>query len=245
MATLITWLDKHKKIIIFIIVIVAIFIVLCFFSLQSVLRIPEVICLKDNLDFIGTFIARYPWLATVIVVLFLIILLIQNFSLNSTTINFLGIEFQLKHTENYVKIQIKNYLSTKRSIFVLYDQYDNYYDVINSMYDILVFLRNQLANFDNFSQTNNDCYRQIEGMIKAIGRFLTKYQSDYRRYYETKIEINSESFFSFRDIQNTYFQVAEMVTDFRKLNLEMKPYADFFGIDTEKWSNWYSGNEQE
>ena len=135
------------------------------------------------------------------------------------------------------KIQIKNYLTAKRSIFVLYEEYDNYYDVINSMYDTLVFLRKQLANFDNFSQTNNECYRIIEGMIKTIGWFLTKYQSDYRRYYETKNEQNNDRFIPFKEIQNAYFGVAEMTADLHNLNLKMKPYADFFGIDTKKWSN--------
>lgn len=231
------WLNKHKNIIIFIIVILGIFIALCCLPLQYALEIPGVICLKNNLDIIDEFIARYPWLATVALFSFLIILLIQNFSLNSTTMKFWGIEFQIKHSESNAKIQIKNYLTAKRSIFVLYEEYDNYYDVINSMYDILEFLRKQLANFDNFSQTNNECYRTIEGMIKTIGWFLTKYQSDYRRYYETKNEQNSDRFISFKEIQNAYFRVTEMTADFQSLNLKMKPYADFFGIDTEKWSS--------
>ncbi len=232
------WVNKYKKIVIFIVVLLF-FCVLCFLPLKFVLEIPAIVCLKNNLDFVGQFIARYPWLATVAIVLFVIVLLVQNFSINTTTMKLMGIEFQLKNTERNVKIQVKNYLSTKRSVFVLYDEYDNYYDVINSMYDILLFLRKQLANFDNFSQTNNDCYKQIEGMIKEIGRFLTKYQSDYRRYYITKIERDSENFVSFKEIQNEYIQVTEMKNDFHKLNVEMKPYANFFGIDTDKWSDWY------
>lgn len=232
------WVNKYKKIVIFIVVLLF-FCVLCFLPFKFVLEIPAIVCLKNNLDFVGQFIARYPWLATVAIVLFVIVLLVQNFSINSTTMKLMGIEFQLKNTERNVKIQVKNYLSTKRSVFVLYDEYDNYYDVINSMYDILLFLRKQLANFDNFSQTNNDCYKQIEGMIKEIGRFLTKYQSDYRRYYITKIERDSENFVSFKEIQNEYIQVTEMKNDFHKLNVEMKPYANFFGIDTDKWSDWY------
>lgn len=240
-----TKLKTHKKVILFFIVILLIFIGLCLFPIKSVLKIPGIVRLKDNLDFIGKFIIRYPWLITVTIILFLIILLIQNFSPNSTIVKLGGIEFQFKHTENNVKIQVKNYLSSKRSIFVLYKEYDNFYDVINSMYDILIFLRKQLANFDHFSQTNNECYKQIEGMIQSIGRFLTKYQSDYRRYYESKLEQNCEDFIPFKNIQNTYFQVTEMIMDFHKLNSEMKPYAKFFGIDIKKWSNWYSNSEQE
>lgn len=239
-----TRLNTHTKIILFFVAIILLFITLCFLPLQCILKISRIVCLKSNLDFIGKFITRYPWLMVVTIILFLIILLIQNFSPNSTTVKLGGIEFQFKHTESNVKIQIKNYLSSKRSIFVLYEEYDNFYDVINSMYDILIFLRNQLANFDHFSQTNNECYKQIEGMIQSIGRFLTKYQSDYRRYYESKIEHNCEDFIPFKDIQDTYFQVREMISDFHILNLEMEPYANFFGINIKKWGNWYSNNEQ-
>lgn len=220
--------NKHKNIIIFIIVILVIFIALCCLPLQSALEIPGVVCLKNNLDFIGKFIARYPWLATVVLFSVLIFLLIQNFSLNSTTMKFGGIEFQIKHSESNAKIQIKNYLTAKRSIFVFCEEYDNYYDVINSMYDILEFLRKQLANFDNFSQTDTECYRTIEGMIKTIGWFLTKYQSDYRRYYETKNEQNSDRFISFKEIQDAYFRVAEMTADFKKFKFENETLCRLF-----------------
>ena len=232
------WINKHKKYII-LIVALALACVLCLFPLKLVLKIPAVICLKNNLDFIRQFIERYSCLATVTIIVFIIILLAQNFSVNSTTMKLMGIEFQLKNTEKNVKIQIKNYLSTKRSVFVLYKEYDNYYDVINSMYDILLFLRKQIANFDNFSQTNNECYKKIEGMIKEIGCFLTKYQSDYRRYYSTNIERDSKDFIPFKDIQNGYFQVSEMENDLYQLNIKMKPYAIFFFIFTDKCSNWY------
>lgn len=64
-------------------------------------------------------------------------------------------------------------------------------------------------------------------MIKEIGRFLTKHQSDYRRYYTANIERESENFVSFKEIQNRYLQVSEMKRDFHELNTNMQIYADF------------------
>lgn len=153
-----------------------------------------------------------------------------------------GVEFQLKNTERNAKLQIKNHLSSKRSIFVFYEEYDNYYDVINSMYDTLNFLRKQLENFDFFSQTNNECYEQIEGMIKTIGQFLTKYQSDYRRYYEYQVA-EIEGFIPFKNIQNSYYKISNMTIDIQKLNMGMERYATFFNINTEKWMNWFLNDE--
>lgn len=234
------WFQKNKKETIFVIVIILIIIILCVFSLRSALEIEPILCLKNNLDFIGQFLSRYPWLATAVVIAGIIFLLIENFSLNSTTVKILGIEFQLKHTENNARIQVKNYLSSKRSIFVLYEEYDNYYDVINSMYEILIFLRNQLVNFENFAQTNNECYKNIEGIIKEIAKFLTKYHSDYRRYYEQKMNQDDKGFVPFRQIQNEYCKEQEMLADLKKLNENMKKYAKYFEIDVEKWSDWCS-----
>lgn len=235
---LVNWIHKHRHIL-FIVVILLICVSLCFQPWNCILKIPAVNCLKDNLDFIGNFIIRYPWLSIVIIIACIFFLLTDNFSLSSTKIIVFGMEFQLKHTERNAKLQIKNYLSSKRSIFVFYKEYDNYYDVINSMYDTLIFLRNQLKNFDVFSQTSNKCYKQIEGMIKTIGQFLTKYQSDYRRYYEYKAPEFGEEFIPFKNIQDNYCKISDMTIDIQKLNMEMKQYAIFFNIDTEKWKNWY------
>lgn len=200
--------------------------------------------MKNNLDFIGKFIIRYSWLTTVIVVAYLIFLLTNYFSLISTKITVFGIEFQLRNTERNAKLQIKNYLSSKRSIFVFYEEYDNYFDIINSIHDTLNFLRKQLENFDFFSQNNNKCYDQIEGMIKTMGQFLTKYQSDYRRYYEYQIAKVEGEFIPFKNIQDSYCKISNMTIDIQKLNMEMEQYATFFNINTEKWMNWYLNDEQ-
>lgn len=234
-------MQKHRYLI-FTVIILLICISLCFQSWKFILKIPFVNCLKDNLDFLGKFIIRYPWLTTIIVISYIIFLLTNNFSLSSTKIKVFGVEFQLKNTERNAKLQIKNHLSSKRSIFVFYEEYDNYYDVINSMYDTLNFLRKQLENFDFFSQTNNECYEQIEGMIKTIGQFLTKYQSDYRRYYEYQVA-EIEGFIPFKNIQNSYYKISNMTIDIQKLNMGMERYATFFNINTEKWMNWFLNDE--
>lgn len=234
------WFQKNKKETLFIIAIVLMISFLCTFSLRSTLKIEAIVRLKNNLDFVGQFLTRYPWLATVVVVAIIIFLLMKNFSLNSTTVKILGVEFQMKHTESSARIQVKNYLSSKRSIFVIYEEYDNYYDVINSMYEILMFLRNQLANFDNFAQTNNDCYKNIEGIIKEVAKFLTKYHSDYRRYYEQKINQSDNGFIPFKQIQNEYCKEQEILADFKTLNRNVQQYAKYFEIDVEKWTGWYS-----
>ena len=143
---------------------------LCVFPLKTVLKIPAIVCLKNNLDFMGQFIERYSWLATVLVILFVVVLLVQNFSINSTTMKLMGLEFQLKNTEKNIKIQIKNYLSTKRSVFVFYDEYDNYYDVIDYS-GALWFFRNYpllllYPMYLNFASSN--CLPHLPYIVRFI-----------------------------------------------------------------------------
>ena len=216
-------------------------ILLCTVSLWDLLEVPWILRLKENLDFIGTFLVLYPWLATVGVLAVVLALLMGKFSLNSTTINVLGVELQLWQTENTVNAHVRNFLSKKRAVFVFYPEYDNHYDCINSLYQILTFLGEQLDSFENFSQTENESYVHIEGMIREIGRFLTKYQSDYRRFYELKLREHEDDFISFQDIQREYGKAAEMAADFRKLNRKMEEHARFFHINIAKWTNWYGG----
>ncbi len=114
----------------------------------------------------------------------LVLYWVCNIKLKVSSIKLGNIEIQLKNSDKEIKANITNKLSSKRTLFCTYRDYDNYYDVINSLYEILTFLREQLENYEYFSFTRTDCYKNIEDLIGIIGRFLTKYQSDYRRYYK-------------------------------------------------------------
>ena len=231
-------LSLPGKILAAVLALAVLYIVFCRLDWPAVLNYPDILRLRDNLDFLGACIDRYPWLAAAAMVLIPLILLMGRFSLNSTTFTVLGLELQFRQTESAVKAQIKNFLSAKRAVFVFYEEYDNYYDCINSMYKTLVFLNEQLETFERFSQTNTDSYEHIEGMIQEIGRFLTKYQSDYRRYYETELErmsVNGLTFIPFHEIQDMYGKSREMAADFYRLNERMAEHAAFFDIDIDKW----------
>ena len=70
--------------------------------------------------------------------------------------------------------------------------------------------------------------------MKKINLFLTKYQSDYRRWYKFKTDNNFEPFL---EIQSKYSKYHEMNADFKKLNKEVAADAKYFGVDIEKWNN--------
>ena len=157
---------------------------LCTINLSNSLKFQPIIQLKSNLDFIGIFIKKYPWFIFVGIMILLVLYWVCNIKLKVLSIKLGNIEIQLKNSDKEIKANITNKLSSKRTLFCTYRDYDNYYDVINSLYEILTFLREQLENYEYFSFTRTDCYKNIEDLIGIIGRFLTKYLSDYRRYYK-------------------------------------------------------------
>lgn len=220
--------------------IILIFVGLCTINLSCKLKSQYIVQFKKNLDFIGIFIEKYPWLIAVAIILLLILYWACNVKLKVSSLKLGDIEIQLKNSDKEIKTSVTNKLSSKRTLFCIYPDYDNYYDVINSLYKILIFLREQLENYENFSVSKTDCYKKIEDLIGIIGKFLTKYQSDYRKYYEKKQENTiTQEFISFSKIQNEYPRIREMTNDLHIMNNEAEKYAEFFNIDTDKWKNWY------
>lgn len=234
------WIKIHIKLIIVILGLVLICVGLCTINLSNSLKFQHIIQLKNNLDFIGIFINKYPWLMIIGIMLLLILYWGCNVKLKVSSLKLGDIEIQLRNSDKEIKANITNKLSSKRTLFCIYHDYDNYYDVINSLYKILVFLRGELENYEYFSVSRTECYKKIEDLIGIIGKFLTKYQSDYRRYYEKEIEaLNHQEFISFSKIQNEYPRIEEMTNDLHLMNNEAEKYATFFNIDIDKWKNWY------
>ena len=229
--------DKYKGLIKAIIVIIILICLLSFIPFYKLDCLDNCCFLKENLDAVSNLIYSYMWLFKILVLVLILaivyIMLKNNFSIASTKITIAGFELQLKNTESKTKSNIKNHLSSKRAIFKINNEYDNYYDVINSMYQTFVFLRAQLNAFDNTDA--NEVYKTIENMLKEIGSFLTKYQSDYRRYYEMFIQSSDQNFVPFIENQKHYYKYDSMKADFKILNDRMCTYAKNFDIDVEKW----------
>lgn len=219
---------------------------LCTINLSNSLKFQPIIQLKSNLDFIGIFIKKYPWFIFVAIMILLVLYWVCNIKIKVSSIKLGNIEIQLKNSDKEIKANVTNKLSSKRTLFCTYRDYDNYYDVINSLYEILIFLRGQLENYEYFSFARTECYKNIEDLIGIIGEFLTKYQSDYRRYYKKRLKVanNGTLFISFSEIQNEYPKIEEMTNDLHSMNNKAKKYADFFSIKIDKWNNWYQSNTQ-
>lgn len=200
--------------------------------------------IKSNINFfIKVFNRTLPVLAIFIVIIAYKILnnkwvfRIEKFNLG-------GISVICNNPEDIFKQQVKNFLNTKRTLFKFDEEKDNFYETIDSYYEIYKFLRDEMKIYDVKSSSKpsqNDtenCYNTANTMIKTLNEFLTKHQSDLRRWYEYIINNKAKEIHNVRidDIQRNYFRYDEIIEDFKKLNTVFCSLAYKFEIDYDKWS---------
>lgn len=195
---------------------------------------PKMVLLKANLDFLETLLTSYTILIIIAIILLCWIALHRKFDINITKISVKGIDFNFKNNEETAKFKIKNYLNSKRSLFVIYEEYDNYYDVINTYYNAIVFLRSILEQFEKNQSINNPTYQNTLGIIIKLNGFLTKYQSDYRRWYENNLNKKYRPFIS---IQKDFYNYDAMTHDLNQLVQDLHEEAKFFDINISQWKN--------
>lgn len=188
-----------------------------------------------NVIFIFEFLKKYPFAVVLIYLIIIIIYWFYKYSLDATSVTLFGFTFVLRNFSKKAKANVRNHLAGKRAIFKVIKEYDNYYDVINSYYKTLVYLRNQIEMFEKINNIDAECYEKIEKITTILNIFLTKYQSNYRRYYEAKMK---DCFKKFQEVQAEYPEYDSITKSLLELNISMKEVAKYFKVDTNKWDDF-------
>lgn len=212
------------------------FIVLLIIAILVFIDIPSLVrnmtcltTLKNNLYWLERMLDTFTPLLIVFLIAMFIIWAKTHLSITITSCSIGGVEVSLKNIEDDVKNNVRNFLNTKRSLFKIYPEFDNFYDVLNSYHVVYEFLRSQLTLFTLSNEQKSDTYKVLQDMLKDLNCFLTKYQSDYRRWYEKE---NEKDFIPLSELQRTYKKYDEIVAAFKDLNTKMELSAHKFGVDT-------------
>ena len=161
----------------------------------------------------------------------------SKLSVSVKGVSFAGIEVALKDIDENVKNSVRNYLNTKRSLFNFKPEYDNICEVFNSYYAIYDFLRGQLLEFEKRNKTDSKLYSEIQNMLKELNKFLTMYQSDYRRWFAWYESQNGENYVPLAEFQKDYPSYDTLIQHFKKLNISMQKSAEVFDINILDWEN--------
>lgn len=223
----------NKKISINILTIIII-IILFFVDIKKMLMlIPNMSIFLKNIKFLNVVITKYFFIVLFVIIVSLLMFYKKSINITIPKISFAGIEINLKNVEKIVWSNITNYLRTKRTIFKINYEYDNFDDVLESYHQVYEFLRLQISYYQNFEKSNCDTtYKHLEGMIKELNIFLTRNQANYRRWYKIK---NNDNFMFLTDLQKSYPKYDELKKEFNEFNKKMEKYAKYFKINTSEW----------
>lgn len=219
---------------IFLIIIVCVLLSLLFVEIKPLLTKCSMLnTLNQNFIFLAKQIDKFDSLLIVSLLIFVVIYCKSKFTFEISSFSIGNINVNVKNTDQIVKSNIKNYLNTKRTLFLIDLKYDNFYEVFDSYYKVYCFLRDQIQLCDR--NTNSNIYECINNAFEKLNIFLTKHQSNYRRWYENERLKDEFADMDIYDIQKEYRHYDELCSDFEKINISMSKLAEIFNINIEKW----------
>lgn len=203
---------------------------------KIVIQIPGIHIFKLNINFIRyIFITLFP-IILMIIILVLLISILSKIHIKFNKFTFCGLEIILNNPSNIVKIDIKNFLNTKRSLFFFNEKIDTISDVLNSYYLTYQFFRDEISKYENLKSSDFEYYNYINDVLVSLNIFLSKHQNNYNRWYNEIIKNNSST--DIVDIQKKYRYYDELLQDIKKVNTKMIIFAKKFDVDIVKWQSF-------
>jgi len=196
-----------------------------------------------NLKFIST--ALFILIPLILIILLLIFLLIRKWVFRIEKLSIGGFNVLFDNPNQLFKKQLRTFLDTKRTLFKMDYEHDNFKETIDSYFEVYKFLRDEIKILGDAKKTKSKrinktthLYYLSNEMIKELNDFLTTHQSNYRRWY-TYIEKHDEVNFYLKpigELQKNYHNYDELCNDFDKVNkFFSEKIAKEFEINVEKW----------
>lgn len=192
---------------------------------------------KNNIKFISNIIDIAFPLLLILVVYIAYKLLNKKWIFRVERLDLGGIILAFDNPDILFKQQVKNFLNTKRTLFKIDEDRDNFKETLDSYYSIYNFLREEMKIFDPKASKGSDEYKTANQMIEKLNNFLTSHQNNFRRWYEYTMTNNIDVMYDkdINEIQKEYRHYDTLVENFKELNEDFCEFAKTFDIDINKW----------
>ncbi|MEY0536604.1 hypothetical protein AB7333_00620 [Providencia rettgeri] len=173
----------------------------------------------------------------------------KKYSLRIEKFSFGGLNILFNTTGILYTNSILNYLDTKRSLFIIREDYDNFAEVFDSYYQTYNFIRQEMRILD--PSRDKALYDFTNELLMVINKFLTKNQNNYRRWYkhisETKEQLivntdeneKKKAYFynmPIAEVQKLYYGYDNLINEFKIVNdFFTGNVKEKFNINIEKW----------
>ena len=231
---------KHTWI--FIGILILIIISLFFFDIQTFTN-GKADIFTNNIKLISTIFTVL--LPLFLIVVFLYLLFTNKWAFRVEKLSIGGFNVLFDNPQNLYKRQVRFFLDTKRTVFRINLEYDNFKETIDSYYEVYKFFRNEIKILGNLETKNKKRHKEVEKLysltnkaIKELNHFLTIHQSNYRRWYIYQEKNHKEEFYlaPVGKFQKSYSDYDELCAGFKKINEFFSDViAKEFSINVEKW----------
>ena len=237
-----------KRIVCLIIFVIAALVIFLFLGSFEIISISSTFIrtLWSNFKAISTIV--YVLLPLLLLLTFCILFLTNRWAVRVEKASIGGFHIIFDNPAKAYKRQVMRYLDTKRTIFAIDFEYDNFYETFDSYFEVYMFFRDEIKLLGSVKKQGKKSFRNKESIrlyaltnqaIQKLNDFLTKNQSNYRRWYKY-IEKTDEKVFYLTpigELQRQYPQYEELCCGFGKVNsFFANTIACEFDIDIVKWS---------
>ncbi|RBN36702.1 hypothetical protein DMN50_34200, partial [Priestia megaterium] len=86
------------------------------------------------------------------------------------------------------------FLETKRTLYKIDSQLDNFNETLDSYFATYQFIRQEMSILDPSKRKQKELYDLSSQIIRELNLFLTTYQNNYRRWYKVTVDENQIGF---------------------------------------------------
>lgn len=214
------------------------------YELKSI-KVKFIQILWGNISFILSI--AFTLLPFLVFILIFVFIVTRKWAFRVEKLSIGGFNIIFDNPDQLFKRQIRTFLDTKRTLFKVDFEHDNFEETLNSYYETYKLLRDEIKILGDAKKKKNKgkksketevLYDLSNEMIKELNEFLTKHQSNYRRWYKY-MEKNKEEKFYLEPIgkfQEDYQNYGQLCYDFKSINkFFIEEVATEFNINIEKW----------
>ena len=220
----------------------AFLVILSIFEIQEISNI-YIRILWHNFKFISTMM--YTLMPLLLLVGLLYLLFTNKWAFRVERLSIGGFNILFDNPNHLFRRQVRTFLDTKRTVFKIDRNRDNFKETLDSFFEVYKFFRDEIKVLGNVKKRKREAsnetlelYNFANETIKVLNHFLTEHQSNYRRWY-TYIEKTDEQKFYLTpigELQKEYENYDEICDDFEVVNkFFVDTIAVKFEIDIEKW----------
>lgn len=185
---------------------------------------------KPVLEYIST----VKILIEILVILLLLILLLyiiigffsKSYSLRVDNFNIGGINILFDKSNEIYKKTVGTFIASKRTLFSFNKKRDNISQVLDAYHSTYKYIKDNLELLD--SEKDQEIYKLSIEILQELNHFLSKHQSDYRRWYDhitnkNSIKLSDDNNMNVHEttielVQQNYYRYYEIINDIKNLN---------------------------